>query len=195
MSDCIEFDTPGSILDKGNSYYPAETDIFAAIFDMADGTYEYEDAMRKALWHAYRYRIIGSCDTPEWVQAMADRLDLIGPKYEAFLTKAVSTDLTDLSEASYERITQHTPMNDTDGDVRTYHREHETLPENLTGTTKYLDAREDDTDTFTPNTQDRETYTAEADLASDTFARMMDRYPDILIRFVDEFAAYFMVML
>lgn len=208
---CIQIDTPQSIYDEGNEYYEAETDIFEEIFDKADVTLEYSALMQAALWATFRYRMISSCDTEEWVQAMADRLGLVGPKWDAIIDKADVLDLADLKELHYQRLIQRTAISGTEGDVRTIsHSGHddtvfegESLPQTQTSATKYLDRRDTtqftpgvtDTDKYKPNTQDEETYDEERDLAAVTFTKMMDSYPQILTRFCDEFENYFMVML
>lgn len=195
MTCCIQIDTPQSIYDEGNDYYPKETDIFEEIFDTADGDFEYETLMQAALWHAFRYRMISSCDTKEWVQVMADRLDLIGPKWDAIIDKLDNVDLADLKELHYHRLIKRTAIEGSEGDVRTHHYEHEKLPQTSTTATKYLDTRDDTTDKFVPNTQDTEDYDEEKDLAAVTFSKMMNAYPNIMLKFCDEFENYFMVML
>ena len=195
MTCCIQIDTPQSIYDEGNDYYPKETDIFEEIFTAAEGSFTYGTLMQAALWHAFRYRMISSCDTEEWVQVMADRLDLIGPKWDAIIDKLDNVDLADLKELHYQRVIQRTAIENTEGDVRTHHYEHENLPETLTTTTKYLDSRDDTTDKYAPNTQDTEDYDEERDLAAITFTKMMNAYPNIMLKFCDEFENYFMVML
>ena len=194
MTCCLQIDTPQSIYDEGNDYYPAETDIFEEIFTVAEGNFTYETVMQDALWHAFRYRMISSCDTEEWVQAMADRLNLIGPKWDAIIDKIDGVDLADLKELHYQRVIQRTAIDGTEGDVRTRKYEHEKLPQTATTTTKYLDSRDDTTDKYAPNTQDTEDYDEERDLAAITFTKMMNAYPNIMLKFCDEFENYFLVM-
>lgn len=254
---CCEccFDTPQSIIDKGNDHYPAGTDIFEEIFEKAGSDLTYEELMKVALWATYRYRMIGSCDTPEWVQAVADRLDLVGPRWDAIIDATDGLDLADLKELHFVRTIQRTKIDGTEGDVRTLKRtaitgtegdvrtliregtdtnvnsktgedvvltEDESLPQTATDATQYLDRRtkvtttpevettdeltHDTTDTekyapntqdqesYAPNNQDTETYDEERDLAAVTFVRMMDAYPNLMMRFCDEFEAYFMVL-
>lgn len=202
---CFQVDTPQSIMEEGNDYYEPETDIFAEIFE--DSTLVNATVMQQALWWRYRHIVIGSCDTEEWVEAMRDRLNMIGPKWDAIFDKAADTDLTDLTELSYERIIQRTPMEGTDGDVSTRTHEgsdvrtseHESLPQTATTETKYLDSRQTDTvrpgvtdtDKYAPNTQDRETYAEDRNINAITFGSMLNNYPSILTGFVDEFKAYF----
>ena len=195
MTCCIQNDTPQSIYDEGNDYYPKETDIFEEIFDTAYSTLTYEELMKAALWHTYRYRMIGSCDTEEWVQVMADRLDLIGPKWDAIIDKLDNLDLADLKELHYLRIIRRTAISGTEGDVRTRRYEHEKLPQTATTDTKYLDTRDETSEGYVPNTQDSEEYDEERDLAAVTFNKMMNAYPNILMKFCDEFENYFLVMI
>lgn len=171
---CIQIDTPQSIKDEGNDYYPEDTDIFAEIFD--NSTLTNAELMQTALWASYRLRMIGSCNTPEWVQAMRDRLTIIGPKWDDIMTEAAQTVMTDMDADSYVRTIQRTAIEGTEGDVRTVRRtgtisqqgsntgtvttvdtptgsdirteEHESLPQTPTTDTKYLDSR--DTITETP---------------------------------------------
>lgn len=202
---CFRVDTPQSIKDSGNDYYEPDTDIFAQIFD--GSTLNNATVMQQALWWKYRHLIIGSCDTEEWVQAMQDRLAIVGPIWDAIFDKAADTDLTDLTELSYERIIQRTPMEGTDGDVSTRSHEgsdvriseHETLPQTATTATKYLDARQTDTtspgitdtDTYTPNTQDKETYAEDRSINAITFGSMLNNYPNVVMGFCNEFMPYF----
>lgn len=116
---CCKLDTPQSIMDEGNDYYEETTDIFSEVINTVDGAFEHGDVMRKALWHGYRLRMIASCNTPEWVQAMADKLDIVGPKWDALISKAADTDLTDMTEMSYKRSVKNHAIAGTDGDVRT----------------------------------------------------------------------------
>ena len=192
---CIRFDTPQSIMDEGNDHYPAETDIFEVILD--DFSWEQISRFYYAFWAAFRYRIIANCDTEEWVQAMRDRLVLVGDKWNAVFSKFLdeNTDLSDMSADSYERIIQRTAISGTEGDERTRRYEHESLPETEAGTTKYLDARDSTTEGYKPNTQDKETYKEDVDLNAKTFNEMMRAYPNVLIDFANDFEQYFMVML
>jgi hypothetical protein len=211
MTCCIQIDTPQSIYDEGNDYYEAETDIFEEIFEKASVNLEYDTLMQAAMWAVFRYRMIANCDTEEWVQVMADRLDMVGPKWDAIIDATDGLDLADLKEMHYKRTIQRTAITGTEGDVRTLsHSGHddtlfegENMPQTETSATKYLDRRDTtrftpgvtDTEKYHPNTQDDETYDEEKDLAAVTFSRMMDSYPQIMTRFCDEFEAYFLVML
>lgn len=203
---CIEIDTPQSIMDEGNEHYPAGTDIFAEIIE--GSTLSNTELMRTVLWAAYRLRMIGSCDTPEWVQAMKDRLALIGPKWDGIFDKAAETALTDLEADSYVRTIQRTPMSGTEGDVATQSAtgsdisvtEDEDMPQTpLVEGERYLSRRSTATSTpsavrttkYAPNTQDKETYNESRDIAARTFAEMMREYPDIPGGFAREFEAYF----
>ena len=190
---CLELDTPATIKAEGNEHYPANTDIFAEVMDTVTGTFVNGELMHKALWWRYRNHIIGACETPDWVQGMADRLDLVGPRWDAILSKLaeVSADMTDLTDMSYERLIKHEPIEDTDGDVRTVKYEHETLPQTETTDTKYLDSRSGNTDTYAPNTKDTETYRENNTLTAETFASMVRNYPNVLVDFTDEFSEYF----
>ena len=203
---CIEIDTPQSIMDEGNDYYPEDTDVFALMFE--DSLLSNAELMQSALWATYRLRMIGSCDTEEWVQAMKDRLTIVGPKWDDIMTKAAETVMTDMDADSYVRVIQRTAIEGTEGDVRTVERtgdvsvgiEHESLPQTATTSTKYLDSRQTtatennlkDTDSYVPNTQDKETYNESQDIMAKTFAEMMREYPDILGGFAREFSEYFL---
>ena len=209
MSGCcgcrIEIDTPQSIKDEGNDYYDAGTDIFEEIFDGSALTNA--ALMQSALWATYRLRMIGSCDTEEWVQVMKDRLTIVGPKWDDIMSKAAQTVMTDMDADSYVRTIQRTAIEGTEGDVRTVERsgdvtvgtEHESLPQTATTATKYLDSRQNtktennltDTDSYVPNTQDKETYNESQDIMAKTFSEMMREYPDILGGFAREFSDYF----
>lgn len=206
---CIELDTLQTILDEGNDYYDAGTDLIDEVFTEHGGTFEYGDMMQQALWWRYRDLCIGSCNTPKWVRGMADRLGLIGAKWDSVFAKYDEqfTELTDLTDRSYERIIQRTAMDGTDGDVttlshtgqNTHVMKHESLPQTATTATEYLDARQTDTDTpgvtdtnaYKPNTQDKEIYKADDTIPAITFSDMMNNYPNVLLGFVNEFAEYF----
>lgn len=227
MTCCIELDTPASIMRDGNDYYEKNTDIFAEVIDKADGQYENQELFIKALWWRYRNYIIGDCVTEFWVQGMADRLDMVGQRWDEIFDRMLDTDLTDLTDRAYNRVIKHTAIPETEGDVRTITRtgnvtttdtptgsnvhkmEHESLPQTLTGDTKYLDARQTDTDTpgvvntnarvdnltdtdkYKPNTQDTENYEEFDTLNAVTFESMVKAYPNVFIDFTDEFAEYF----
>ena len=203
---CIEIDTPQSIMDEGNDYYPENTDIFAKIFE--DSTLSNAELMQSALWATYRLRMIGSCDTEEWVQAMKDRLTIVGPKWDDIMTTAASTIMTDMDADSYVRVIQRTAMEGTDGDVSTQSAtgsdvnvvEDEDIPQTPIGENeRYLSRRSTATATpsavrttkYAPNTQDKETYSESQDIMAKTFSEMMREYPDILGGFAREFADYF----
>ena len=188
---CIEIDTPQSIMDEGNDYYPAETDIFETIFNMLSTTFVNADLMQIALWSKYRYYMLGSCCTDKWVRIMADRLEQIGDRWDDIMTAAANDDLATLNELSYVRIIKREPITGTDGDVRTTSYKHESLPQTAATTTEYLDERSSTSDGYKPNTQDTETYDEERDLNATTFSKMMRDYPRILEAFADEFADYF----
>ena len=203
---CIQIDTPQSIMDEGNDYYPEDTDIFAEIFD--GSTLTNAELMQTALWASYRLRMIGSCNTPEWVQAMKDRLTIIGPKWDDILTAATESVLTDMDADSYVRVIQRTAIEGTEGDVSTQSAtgsdvnviEDEDMPQTPISTgDKYLSRRSTATSTpsavrstkYAPNTQDKETYNESRDIMAKTFAEMMREYPDILGGFTREFSDYF----
>lgn len=183
---CIKLDTPQTILDEGNDHYPPETDIIKEVFDSLGLTLENSTVMQQALWWKWRDFAIASCDTPKWVRGMADRLGLVGRKWDEIISKAYSqdTDLTSLDDRSYERILQHTAIDGTEGDVREVKRtgddtsvnsatgdnvqktEFERMPQTASGSTQYLDSRETvtttpsavTTDKLTRNTTDTEKY-------------------------------------
>ena len=203
---CIEIDTPKSILDEGNDYYPEGTDVFALMFE--DSSLSNAELMQSALWATYRLRMIGSCDTEEWVQAMKDRLTIVGPKWDDIMTAAASTIMTDMDADSYVRVIQRTAMEGTDGDVSTQSAagsdinvvEDEDIPQTPIGENeRYLSRRSTATATpsavrttkYAPNTQDKETYSESQDIMAKTFSEMMREYPDILGGFAREFADYF----
>ena len=188
---CIVIDTPQSIMDEGNDYYPAETDIFETIFDMLSTTFVNASAMQEALWAKYRFYMLGSCCTDKWVRIMADRLEQIGERWDDIMTAASQDDLSALNELSYLRLIKREPITGTDGDVRTTSYKHESLPQTAATTTEYLDERSNTTDGYKPNTQDTETYDEERDLNATTFSKMMRDYPRILEAFADEFNDYF----
>ena len=91
--------TPQRILDE------QEIDVFEEI--IADTAFAYQ-MKRTALWSAYRYRFIGSCDLDAWIQTMQDRALLIEREYNmkmiAFdqMYSQIDTDGPDFSESSYE---------------------------------------------------------------------------------------------
>lgn len=188
---CLELDTPDSILNEGNDYFEPGTDIFEEISQKAGVDFTYIDLMIDALWWRYRNWIIGACNTPDWVQGMADRLNMVGPRWEDIFSKMVNTDLTDLTDRSYDRTIQRTAIPNTEGDVTTHHYEHENLPQTIATTTKYLDARSDDKNSYVPNTQDTEHYDEHDTLNARTFADMVKAYPNVLIDFTNEFMEYF----
>lgn len=117
---CFKLDTPQTIMDEGNDHYPPETDIIKEVFDSLGLTLENSTVMQQALWWKWRDFAIASCDTPKWVRGMADRLGLVGRKWDEIISKAYAqdTDLTSLDDRSYERILQRTAIDGTDGDVR-----------------------------------------------------------------------------
>ena len=196
---CIELMTPRILLEDD------EVDVFAEILE--DAEYDNKELMAKALWARWRDYCIGSCDLDAWVQGMKDRLTLVGDKWDAVMTKALETELNSITDRSYERIVQRTANEGTDGDVRTLSHEgedkhvmeHEAMPQTAAGTTKYLDARQTDTnqkgivdtDAYVPNTQDKETYHADDTIPAATFTEMMRNYPSVLMGFADEFSGYF----
>lgn len=206
---CIELDTLQTIMDDGNDYYPENTDIVDTIFTMAGQTYTNATVMKQALWWKYRDYCIGACNTPKWVRGMADRLLFVGSKWDEIISKAyaLDTDLSSITDRSYERIVKREPITGTQGDVNTlshtgydtHTMEHESMPQTASGTTKYLDARQTNTDTpgvtdtntYTPNTQDTETYNADDTITAITFSDMMNNYPNVLLKYVDEFAEFF----
>lgn len=183
---CIKLDTPQTILDEGNDHYPPETDIIKEVFDSLGLTFDNSTVMQQALWWKWRDFAIASCDTPKWVRGMADRLGLVGRKWDEIISKAYSqdTDLTSLDDRSYERILQRTAIEGTEGDYREVKRtgddtnvnsatgdnvqktEFERMPQTASGSTQYLDSRETvtttpsaiTTDKLTRNTTDTEKY-------------------------------------
>lgn len=183
---CFKLDTPQTIMDEGNDHYPPETDIIKEVFDSLGLTLENSTVMQQALWWKWRDFAIASCDTPKWVRGMADRLGLVGRKWDEIISKAYSqdTDLTSLDDRSYERILQRTAIDGTEGDVREVKRtgddtnvnsstgdnvqktEFERMPQTASGNTQYLDSRETvtttpsaiTTDKLTRNTTDTEKY-------------------------------------
>ena len=206
---CIELDTPQTILDEGNDHYDAGTDIFEEIFDTDNIEYTNGEVMIQALWWKWRDYCIASCNTPKWVRGMADRLGLVGHKWDAIFSKAFAedTDLTSLEDRAYTRLIQRTAIEGTTGDTTTIshtgsdtHKiEHESLPQTASDTTQYLDMRQTDTTTpgvtdthkFAPNSQDRETFDANDTLTAITFSDMLNNYPNVLLGFVNEFDGYF----
>lgn len=183
---CFKLDTPQTIMDEGNDHYPPETDIIEEVFDSLGLTLENSTVMQQALWWKWRDFAIASCDTPKWVRGMADRLGLVGRKWDEIISKAYAqdTDLTNLDDRSYERILQRTAIEGTEGDYREVKRtgddtnvnsatgdnvqktEFERMPQTASGSTQYLDSRETvtttpsaiTTDKLTRNTTDTEKY-------------------------------------
>lgn len=183
---CIQLDTIQTIMDEGNDHYPEDTDIIKTVFDLLGASFQNSTVMQQALWWKWRDFAIASCDTPKWVRAMADRLGLIGTKWDEIITRAYAedTDLTSLDDRSYERILQRTAIAGTNGDVREIKRtgddtnvnsatgndvqktEFERMPQTASGATQYLDSRETvtttpsaiTTDKLTHNTTDTEKY-------------------------------------
>ena len=201
---CIKLDTPQTIMDEGNDYYEPETDIFDEVFTLSGMTYENDTVMKQALWWKWRDYCLASCDTEKWVRGMADRLSLVGRKWDEIISKAYSqdVDLTSLTDRAYKRVITRTGtdtnVNSTTGDniVQT---EHESLPQTATTTTQYLDSREkvtqtpsvETTDELTHDTEDTETYDADDTLTAITFSDMLNNYPNVLLGFVGEFDGYF----
>ena len=207
---CMEVDTPQSILDDGSldGGYAAETDIFEEIADTAAGQFTTEALMRSMLWNRYRYEGIGSCDSKRWVQVMADRLDMVGPKWEDILTTLEDVDMADLAEMAYTRRVDRTAIPETVGTVRTVGHTgndvtvtgNETLPQSPVDGYSYLDNRttatrtngQTDTETYKPNERDDETYKEYRDIEAATFARLVREYPDLPDRFAEEFSDLFL---
>lgn len=208
--DCIEVDTPQSIIDEGSTdkHYQPETDIFEEIFDTASGTFTNGAAMQSILWSRYRYEGLGSCDSARWVQVMADRLDMIGPRWDDIISKSLDVDMTDLAELSYQRQVDRTAIPETNGSIRTVSHSgidgttvtHETLPQSPIDGVNYADDRsktersngQTDTDTYKPNERDAETYHEYRDIEAATFSRLISEYPEIPERFAAEFADLFL---
>ena len=206
---CIELDTPETVMVDGNRYYEEGTDVFYEVFQTNGGTFANAPLMKQALWWRYRDHIIGNCDTTVWVRGMADRLGLIGAKWDEIISKAIAEDveLASIVDRAYRKEIRRTAIEGTDGDVRVLSHEgsdvvaseHESLPQTATGTTVYLDSRDKatttpgvvDTDKYTPNNKETETFEADDSLTALTFSEMMRNYPDVLISFTDEFADYF----
>lgn len=206
---CITLDTLQTVYDDGNRYYEAGTDLVDEIFDADESAFDNIAIMEKAIWWRWRDYVLGNCDTEAWVRAMADRLALVGPKWDEIISKSIAEDveLASIVDRAYRRELKRQPIEGTEGDVRTLshvgsdvvENEHETLPQTATTDTKYLDSREKttsrpgvtDTDKYTPNNKETETYEADDTLTALTFSEMMRNYPDVLIGFADEFAPYF----
>ncbi|MBR2707717.1 MAG: hypothetical protein IKE74_10865 [Mogibacterium sp.] len=175
---CIQLDTIQTIMDEGNDYYAEDTDIVKTVFDLLGTTFQNSAVMQQALWWKWRDFAIASCDTPKWVRAMADRLGLIGGKWDDIITRAYAedTDLTSLADRSYERTLQRTAIEGTEGDVREVKRtgndtnvnsatgdnvqktEFERMPQTASGSTQYLDSRETVTTTPSAITTDKLTH-------------------------------------
>lgn len=201
---CIELDTPQTIMDEGNDWYEPDTDIFAEILTESGASYDNATVMTQALWWKWREHCIASCKTTSWVRAMADRLLLVGDKWDAIISKAYAedTDLASITDRDYTRIVTRsgtdTNVNSMTGSNVSVN-EHESLPQTAAGSTRYLDARETRTDTpavattdqLTHNTTDTETYNADDTITAITFSDMMNNYPNVLLGFVDEFKDYF----
>lgn len=199
MIICLE--TPDSILNDDG------VDIIDEVFDSS--SYGNVSIMKQALWARYRYACIGSACRDRWIQAMKDRLFLVGDKWDDIMDAAVNAVLTDLSALKYNRIIKHEPIGE--GDIRTVSHtgqdvitsESEDLPQTPIGTEKYLSNRDTttttpgvtDTEKFKPNTQDSEEYAEDRDLEAETFAKMIRSYPNILEGFAAEFGALFVEIL
>lgn len=201
---CIELDTPQTIMDDGNFTVPAGTDIFAEVFGESVGGFVNSSIMQQALWWKWRDYCIASCDTDKWIRGMTDRLNLIGHKWDDIISKAYEedTDLTSIVDRGYTRIVDRkgTDTNvSTPSGRNTSTSEHESLPQTVTGSTRYLDTRDTLTDTpgvtmtdqLTHNTQDTETYIADDSITAVTFSDMIQNYPNVLLGFTDEFRDFF----
>lgn len=194
-------------MDDGSGDYEAGTDLVEEIFD--NTSYTNGSLMESAIWWRYRDFVIGSCHLDEWVRAMSDRLALVGSKWDEIISKAISQDveLASIVDRAYRKEIRRTAIENTEGDVRVLSHEgndvvtseHESLPQTATGTTVYLDSRDKatttpgvtDTDKYTPNNKETETYEADDTLTALTFSEMMRNYPDVLIAFADEFSQFF----
>lgn len=201
---CIELDTPQTIMDEGNRYYETGTDIFDEVFETAGQTFENATIMKQALWWKWRDFCLGACDTENWVRGMADRLCLVGRKWDEIISKAYSedVDMTSLTDRAYIRTVTRTGtdtnVNSMTGD-NVSKTEHESLPQTATTTTQYLDSREtvtqtpsvETTDELTHDTEDTETYDADDTITAVTFSDMLNNYPNVLMEFVGEFEGYF----
>lgn len=211
---CYEMDTPQTVYDGLNDDYAEGTDVFDMVFDTVDtdmgslvSVFNNEEMMKSALWARWRDHMFAYCTVPEFVRHMADTLMLVGWRWDDILSKQSNTDLTDLTDRSYDRTIKHEPI-DNIGDVRTISHEgsdivvneSEDMPQTPVGSTQYLSNRDKttstpgvtDTDTFKPNTKDTETYAESNTIAAKTFAEMMKNYPNLMRDFADEFAEHFL---
>lgn len=116
----IQLDTPQSIMDTGNDYYNAGTDIFATIF--TGTSFLYAAQMQAILWQIYRNIAIGGCDTEVWVIGMRDRLKCVGSKWDDIFAEMLETAMAGTTDRDYERIVKHEPIENTVGDLRTVRR-------------------------------------------------------------------------
>lgn len=186
MTECccggrIPVKTPQMVKDE------LEIDVFEEIFDLADGTSDYEEAYKKALWKTFRNRMLGNYSLEFWEQCVADKLDMVMPIYDALMAKWADFDPTDTAVSSYDLQIDSTPMSGTDGDVTSYKRED--MPVTPVGTDEYLTDRNQTV--YTPNHSDHHVYRAEDGLNATTFAQMMDDIESPLMRFVGEFDGFF----
>lgn len=181
-SGFMELSSPQSVKDE------MEIDVFDEIWTLTGSSSVYGTDYKKALWHAFRYRKIANCDLEYWEQCFADKMNLLLPKYDAFMMKWASEDVTDLSESKVISDYDRTPIQGTEGDVT--RTETETFPITPVDDTKrYLTNA--NTQKYAPNTHEHSEETGYSDLASTTFTKMMADYNSPLSRFVDEFSDYF----
>lgn len=181
-SGFLDVSTPQSVKDE------MDIDVFDEIWTLTGSASTYASAYKSALWHAYRYRKIGSCDLEYWEQCVADKMTLILPRYDAFMDKWADTDATDLSDGQLETNVKRTPIEGTDGDVSS--TETETFPITpVDETERYLTGR--NRSSYAPNTEDNTIVKSYGGLSATTFSQMMDDYNSPLQRFIDEFSDFF----
>lgn len=203
----IEIDTPHSIILHGNDYFPAGTDIFEVAMGYSSIPIEHQDVLRIALWGKYRFYMLGNCDTERWAHAMAARIDLVVPKWDAIVTILAEADPSDIDDLAYERIVRRTALENTQGTVRTVSHagndvtvnESEVLPQTANNQTRHVDGRntatrtngQTDTDTYNPNEKDHEEYHQQSDIAAVTYKRLIQNWPEWREDFVREFEDLF----
>ena len=196
---CIRIHTP-------QTYYEEKgIDIWDEIFDGA--AFDNAALMKDILEHYYRKWMIGSCDADDWIEAVKDRLWIVGDRWDGIMTALSDADLSDIDVRSYERIVRRTAIEGTQGTVRTLSHsgddvnvtENETLPQSPIDGRRYLDAKttqtrtngQTDTDVYDPNEKDHETYSEKADIAAQTYRDMMAKWPRLEEDFAAEFRDYF----
>lgn len=181
-SGFLDVSTPQSVKDE------LDIDVFDEIWTLTGSTSTYASAYKSALWHAYRYRKIGSCDLEYWEQNVADKMALILPRYDAFMDKWAESDATDLSDGLYTTDLQRTAIEGTEGDVS--REETETYPITpVDESERYLTGAR--TSKYAPNTRDLTEVKSYGGLTATTFSQMMDDYNSPISRFIDEFSDFF----